>query len=423
MKMAFVLLALFLTVASSCKRGEKAADTSLIKSLLSHTPFSSTQDSIPEGDDKGQTVNEENEGFFGPLLSNNPFSSIRDSIVEGDDPSSPRYYKGRIVNGKKEGFWIENQRDSMNYKGGKRHGKCTTWGGVHHNIRYVNYYEEGKEEGKAFWYEYGYGWYTTVNYKDGIKQGYEYTYRLKDDSLINTCRYDEEGYPYRFMGLYKSSKESYLINQDYHYRDKKISINMNDECFIQEGEYEFVGEVTIHQSKPDTAENADRYKDYVTEICYTRESASPILYNKCGEWVKYYQAVPVEYCHYDHRGVLEYRHQITDYELNGSYAKYRNGVLAESGKAKAIPKQGTTTKEKLQIAKVVAVTALTIATALGGRGGGIGGSNNSNSLLYEARHLQYDYVLDGDIVFYNPDGTVNRIHTYRQGELVSGTDR
>lgn len=416
MKTGFVLLALFLTVASSCKRGEKAADTSLATSIL--PSFSSSQDSIREEGDNGQSANEEKKGFFDPLLS--PFSSIRDSIVEGDDPSSPRYYKGRIVNGKKEGFWIENLLDSVNYKGGKLHGKCIRWSGPYLNTRSVCYYEGGKKEGKAFRYEYGYGWYTTVNYKNGGEQGYEYTYRLTDDSIINTCRYYEKGIAYPFMSLYNRNKESYLINLDY-FRDKKIAISTNDKCFIREGGYEFTGDVNI-QTRQDTTEYADSYKDYVTEICYTRESASPILYNKCGEWVKYYQAVPVEYCHYDHRGVLEYRHQITDYELNGSYAKYRNGVLAESGKAKAIPKQGTTTKEKLQIAKMVAVTALTIATALGGRGGGIGGSNNSKSLLYEARHLQYDYVLDGDIVFYNPDGTVNRMLKYRHGELVSGTN-
>lgn len=388
MKMAFVLLGLFLACASSCKRGGKMPDFSLA------------------------------------TLYPSPFASIRDSIVEGDDPSSPKYYKGRIVNGEKEGFWIENRLDSVNYKHGKLHGKCIRWYGADYDIREVVYYEEGKQEGVTFRYDYGYNQYETVNYKNGKKQGYEYTYRLENDSIINVCRYDDEGSTYPFMYLYSHNKVFHNLNQyDGNYKGRRISLGGNDECFIQDGAYEYAGEID-RQVRSDTTEYADMYKGYVTEVYHNSSSPSPytVVYNKCGEWIKYHRAVPVEYLHYDHRGVLEYSHQITDYELNGSYAKYINGVLAESGTAKALPKPGSTTKEKLEVAKAVAVTALTIATALGGRGGGIGGSS-SKDMLYEARHLKYDYVFDGDIVFYNPDGTVRRTVKYSNGKVVSDSGR
>lgn len=349
-----------------------------------------------------------------------PFTSIRDSIVEGDDPLSPEYYKGRIVNGEKEGFWIENQLDSVNYKQGKLHGKCIRWYTTNGNTKVVEYYEDGKQEGRAFRYDYLRNEYETVNYKHGKKQGYEYTYCLENDSIINVCRYDEEGSTYPFMYLYNYNKAFYNYYYYPNHTGQRIALGGNDECFIQDGAYEYAGEID-RQVRSDTTEYADIYKGYVTEVYYRRDS-SAVVYNKCGEWIKYRQAAPVEYLHYDHRGVLEYRHRITGYELNGAYAKYINGVLAESGTAKTLPKPGTTTKEKLEVAKAVAVTALTIATALGGRGGGIGGSS-SKDLLYEARHLKYDYVRDGDIVFYNSDGTVRRTVKYSNGEVVSDSER
>ncbi len=382
MKKVFVWLACISVFALSCNKGEKAPVFSL------------------------------------KTLYPSPFSSIRDSIVEGDDPSSPEYYKGRVVNGEKEGFWIENRLDSVNYKHGKLHGKCIRWYGADHDIRKVEYYEDGKQEGMAFRYDYGYNSYETVNYKNGKKQGYEYTYRLENDSIINVCRYDEEGSTYPFMYLYSHNKVFYNYYYYSNHTGQRIALGGNDECFIQDGAYEYAGEIN-RQVRSDTTEYADIYKDYVTEVYY-RSDSSAVVYNKCGKWIKYRQAVPVEYLHYDHRGVLEYRHRITGYELNGAYAKYINGVLAESGMARAIPKQGTTTKEKLEVAKAVAATALTIATALGGRGGGIGGSS-SKDMLYEAQHLKYDYVPDGDVVFYNSDGTIRRTVKYSNGQVVADT--